>query len=128
MKLKNVLITVDDMERAKEFYCGLMKMDILLEREGNVMLSGGLVLQERSVWERYTQMDIISENNASLIYFEENSIDDFAAELEKRYPETVYIKRPEVAPWGQKIMVFFDPDGNLIEVRDRTDGWHKADM
>lgn len=44
MKLKNVLIVVKDMERAKRFYHDLFGLDVVLENEGNVILTEGLVL------------------------------------------------------------------------------------
>lgn len=51
MKLKNILIVVSDMERAKQFYHELFGLDVILDQEGNAVLTEGLVLQEKTVWE-----------------------------------------------------------------------------
>ena len=51
MKLKNVLIVVDDMERAKAFYRELFGLSVVLDGEERVILTEGLVLQEKRVWE-----------------------------------------------------------------------------
>ena len=37
--------------------------------------------------------------------------------LEKLYPETKYVTRLMAYSWGQKVIRFYDLDGNLIEVR-----------
>ena len=55
MKLKNILITVDDIEEAKKFYHDLFGLDVLLDSDDNVILMEGLVLQERKMWENFLQ-------------------------------------------------------------------------
>ena len=45
--LKNVLIVVDDIEKSIEFYKDLFGLQVILKNEGNVILSEGLVLQDR---------------------------------------------------------------------------------
>ena len=42
MKLKNILIAVHDIERAKTFYKKMFGLDPVLEQEGNVILTEGL--------------------------------------------------------------------------------------
>ena len=36
--------------------------------------------------------------------------------LEKYYPDVKYVNRLMTHSWGQKVIRFYDPDGNLIEV------------
>lgn len=50
MKLKNVLIVVSDLGRAKDFYREMFGLSVVLDGEDNVILTEGLVLQERTVW------------------------------------------------------------------------------
>ena len=50
------------------------------------------------------------------MYFEEHDIDAFAQKLEKLYPLTKYVSELMTHDWGQKVIRFYDPDGNLIEV------------
>lgn len=52
MKLKNVLIVVKDIERARQFYHDLFGLEMILDNDGNMILTEGLVLQE----ERYSAM------------------------------------------------------------------------
>ena len=53
MKLKNILIVVKDMERAKQFYHDLFGLDVILDNNGNVMLTEGLVLQDEKIWKNF---------------------------------------------------------------------------
>ena len=116
MKLKNVLIVVKDMERAKRFYHDLFGLDVVLENEGNVILTEGLVLQDAGIWEETVGGGIIPRNNASELYFEETDIESFAEKLDA-YPEEIqYINRLTQDSQGRKVIRFYDPDGNLIEV------------
>ena len=43
MKLRNVLIVVKDIEKSKKFYHDLFGLDVILDNEGNVILTEGLV-------------------------------------------------------------------------------------
>ena len=43
MKLKNVLIVVDDMEESIRFYKEIFGLQVIVKQEGNVILSEGLV-------------------------------------------------------------------------------------
>ena len=45
MKLKNVLIVVKDIERSKQFYHNLFGLNMVLDNDGNMILTEGLVLQ-----------------------------------------------------------------------------------
>ena len=60
--------------------------------------------------------EIISKNNASELYFEEQDIEAFLEKLDQRYPEIQYVNRLMTHSRGQKVVRFYDLDGNLIEV------------
>ena len=49
MQLKNVLIVVNDIERSKKFYKDIFGLEVILDNEGNVILTGGLVLQDATI-------------------------------------------------------------------------------
>ena len=48
--------------------------------------------------------------------FEEKDIEGFIERLERYYPEVKYVNHLMTHSWGQKVIRFYDPDGNLIEV------------
>ena len=55
MKLKNVLIVVKDIEKSKKFYHDLFGLDVVLDNGSNVILTEGLVLQDRKIWESFLE-------------------------------------------------------------------------
>ena len=116
MKLKNVLIVVKEIERSMRFYRDLFGLEPILDNDGNLILSEGLVLQEEKYWREFLGREIVPENNASELYFEESDIEGFVEKLERCYPEVKYVNRLMTHSWGQKVIRFYDPDGNLIEV------------
>ena len=116
MKRKYVLIVVKDIERSRLFYHDLFGLEMILDNDGNVILTEGLVLQEEKYWKAFLGKDIISENNSCELYFEESDIEGFIEKLEKHYPDVKYVNRLMTHSWGQKVIRFYDPDGNLIEV------------
>lgn len=116
MKLKNVMIVVKDIERSKQFYKKLFGLDVVLEQEGNVILTERLVLQEAKIWENTINQKVQFQNHAMELYFEERNFTEFLEKLE-HYEETVRYAGPVTEyPWGKKILRMYDPDGTLIEV------------
>ncbi len=117
MKLKNILLAVNDIERSKVFYRELFGLTPILEQEGNIILTEGLVLQDARTWEEALGCPVISPNHASELYFEEPDIGRFVKVLKGYKEEIRYAEQLTVLPWGQKRIRIYDPDGNLIEVR-----------
>lgn len=116
MKLKNILIVVKDLERSRKFYHDLFGLDLLLDQDGNLILTEGLVLQDETIWKKFLGRETILENNACELYFEERDLDAFVRKLEVLYPSVRYVNRLMTHSRGQKVVRFYDPDGNLIEV------------
>ena len=53
MKLKNILIAVKDIEKSKQFYHDLFGLDMVLDNDGNMILTEGLVLQDEKIWKEF---------------------------------------------------------------------------
>jgi len=116
MKLKNTLIVVKDIERSRRFYHDLFGLEMILDNDGNMILTDGLVLQEEKYWKEFLGKEVIPESNSCELYFEEPDIEGFIRKLEQYYPDVKYVNRLTTHSWGQKVIRFYDPDGNLIEV------------
>lgn len=116
MRLKNILIVVKDIEKSKQFYHDLFGLGVVLDNDGNLILTEGLVLQDEKIWREFLGKDIIPENNTCELYFEEKDIETFIEKLENLYPSIQYVNRLITHSWGQKVIRFYDLDGNLIEV------------
>ena len=116
MKLKNTLIVVKDIEKARQFYYDLFGLEMLRDNDGNMILTDGLVLQEERYWKEFLKREIIPQSNSCELYFEEADIEGFVENLEKLYPDIQYVNRLMMHSWGQRVVRFYDLDGNLIEV------------
>lgn len=116
MKLKNILIVVKDIEKSRTFYHDLFGIDMVYDNDGNMILTEGLVLQDEKIWKRFLDRDIIPKSNSCELYFEEQDIESFIEKLERLYPTIEYVNHLMTHSWGQRVIRFYDLDGNLIEV------------
>lgn len=116
MRLRNVLIVVSDMDRAIRFYKEIFGLQVILDQDGNVIMSEGLVLQDAKIWQQFLDRELIPKNNMTELYFEEPDIEDFVRKLEESDFEIEFVNKLMTHSWGQKVVRFYDPDGNLIEV------------
>ena len=116
MKLKNVLIVVKDIEKSRKFYHDLFDIDLVLDNDGNMILTEGLVLQDEKIWKSFLDRDIVPKSNSCELYFEEQDIESFVEKLERLYPDIEYVNHLMTHSWGQRVIRFYDLDGNLIEV------------
>ena len=116
MKLKNFLIVVKDIEKSRKFYKDLFGLETVVDYDGNMILTQGLVLQDKKIWKKFLNKDILKNSNSCELYFEEQNIEEFIEKMEKLYPSINYVNKLTVHSWGQKVIRFYDLDGNLIEV------------
>ena len=116
MKLKNILIVVKDIEKSRKFYQDLFGIELVLDNDGNMILTEGLVLQDEKIWKSFLDRDIVPKSNSCELYFEEQDIESFIEKLERLYPSIEYVNRLMTHSWGQRVIRFYDLDGNLIEV------------
>ena len=116
MKYKGILIVVADCQRALRFYRDMFGFELVQDNDGNMELSGGVYLQEEKYWKKFIGRDIEPQNNRAELYFEEEDIEAFLRKLEALYPQTEYVHPLMTHSWGQRVVRFYDPDGNMIEV------------
>ena len=120
MRLKNFLLVVEDIDRSIQFYTELFGLYVVSRFEGNVILTEGLVLQERKNWETLIEKEAELGGNASVLYFVENNLEAFQEKLENSSFEINYLHKLKVYEWGQKAIRLYDPDGHLIEIGEMT--------
>ena len=121
MSLKNVLIVVDNIDESIDFYEELFGLRVITRLEGNVIMSEGLVLQDAGIWKESMQIQTIPYNNMTELYFEDNDIEGVVKKLESGRYEVRYATALTELDGGQKLVRFYDPSGNLIEVRTPWD-------
>lgn len=116
MKLKNILIVVNDIEKSKAFYRDLFGLQVVTDFGGNVILTEGLVLQDREIWEKFIGKEIIKGGNDAELYFEENDMESFLKKLEQSSYPVEYVNSLMEHDWGQRVIRIYDPDWHVIEI------------
>ena len=117
MKLKNVLLAVNDIEKSIEFYKEFFGLQVLLNQDGNVILTEGLVLQDKKIWQECVGENVTTPNYAMLLYFEEKNIELFWEKISS-YDKDIKIITPlTMNESEQKMLRICDFDGHVIEVR-----------
>ena len=117
MKLKNVLVVVDDMEESVRFYQKMFGLQVIMKQEGNTILSEGLVLQDVKVWVDDIGLFTIPYSNTSESYFEDKDVEGLVDKLTSSDILVRFQTDLTELGGGQKMVRFYDPSGNLIEVR-----------
>ena len=69
MKLKNILIVVNDIEKSKRFYEELFGLRVITDFGENVILTEGLVLQQRDVWQDGIGKEVKFGGHDAELYF-----------------------------------------------------------
>ena len=109
------------MEKAITFYEEVIGDRVAFDFGENVQFEGGFALQEIEKWmEMIHTDDVRSKSNDAELYFEEKDFDKFLEYL-KEFSEIQYVHPVEEAPWGQRIVRFYDPDFHIIEVGEPMD-------
>ena len=104
MSLKNVLIIVDNIDKSIDFYEELFGLRVITRLEGNVRYDS-------------TKIHTTPHNNMTELYFEDNDIEGIIKKLESGKYVVSYVTDLMELEGGQKLVRFYDPSGNLIEVR-----------
>lgn len=115
MRYCSALFAVRSMEAAKTFYREVLGQKIILDHGANVTFEGGFALQEDFAGLVGFPEDKVRWKpwNGEL-YFETEDLDTDAARVREAGAELVHDVKEY--PWGQRVLRFFDPDGNLIEL------------
>lgn len=121
MKLKNILIVVDDIEKSKTFYKDLFGLFVITDFGENVILSEGLVLQERKLWEQFINRTVETGGCDAELYFEENDMEAFVRRLADSEHEIQYVNEMMEHSWGQRVIRIYDPDKHIIEIGESLD-------
>lgn len=117
MKLKNVLLVVSDIEKSKKFYEELFGLQVITDFGENVILTEGLVLQQKDVWQNGIKKEISFGGHDAELYFEERDIDGFLAKFQNSDWKTTFVNEETPDhPWGGRVLRIYDPDRHVIEI------------
>lgn len=116
MTYSGALISVQDIQRSKQFYQELFGLKVMYDYGINIAFEGGLGLQQDFDWlVNISKEDILHQSNNFEFCFEEEAFDDFVARLKER-SDLRLVHDVKEYPWGQRVIRFYDPDSHIIEV------------
>lgn len=121
MRLKNILLVVEDIDKSVNFYKELFGLQIVNDFDGNVILTEGLVLQERKIWEKFIEQTTYYGGCDAELYFVENDMDEFLKKLETSSFEISIVHPLIEHDWGQRVIRIYDPDRHVIEIGEDLD-------
>lgn len=115
MKFKCSLITVNEINRSREFYEKVLDQKVKVDFGENVTYHGDFAIHLKSHFQGLIDnVDIKTRSNNFELYFEHDDIEQFVDRLNS-YGVT-YVHAVREQPWRQKVVRFYDPDENIIEV------------
>ncbi len=118
MKYICPLLVVEDMKRSRNFYCQVLKCQVIADFGTNITFAGSFSLQTKDSWAGFINKepkDISFNGKDSELYFEEEDLDVFLTHLQS-FANIEYLHQVVEHPWGQRVIRFFDPDHHIIEV------------
>lgn len=115
MKFICPLITVSDMATARHFYENILKLKVKYDFGENVTYDGDFAIHLQAHFQcLIDQKKIVSGGNNFELYFEDDHPEKIIEQLEQHQIELVHDLREQ--PWRQRVVRFYDPDQNIIEV------------
>ncbi|MFS0562456.1 VOC family protein [Terribacillus sp. 179-K 1B1 HS] len=118
MNFASVRIITDDVDRLVEFYEKVM--GVSAERPAPVfaelvMPSCTLAIGHSQTSQLFGAGSVVSANNQTVII--EFRVDDVEAEYARlKLFVDDWVKEPTTMPWGNRSVLFRDPDGNLVNL------------
>ena len=116
MKYTCMLISVADINAARNFYEDLFRLEVFQDYGRNIAFTCGLALQQDFDWlVNLPKEKVLNKSNNAEIVYEEQDFDGFLNKL-KEYPDIEYLGEVLEHSWGQRVIRFYDLDGHIIEV------------
>lgn len=115
MKYICSLITVSDINRSRNFYENLLNQKVKYDFGENVTFHGDFAIHLQSHFkELIDNKEILHGGNNFELYFEYDNVEQIVKELKANNISFVHEIREQ--PWRQKVVRFYDPDKNIIEI------------
>ena len=115
MKYICSLITVSDIKRSREFYENLLNQKIKFDFGENITFHGDFAIHLKSHFQQLIDnKEITHGGNNFELYFENDNLEEIVTKLKHNKVKFVHEIREQ--PWRQKVVRFYDPDKNIIEI------------
>ncbi|MCK9245066.1 MAG: VOC family protein [Candidatus Neomarinimicrobiota bacterium] len=115
MKYVCPLIAVSDIRRSRDFYENLLGQKVKYDYGENVTFQGDFTIHLLSHYQALIDnKEIRTGGNNFELYFEYDDIEEIVKKLKESNVTFVHEIREQ--PWRQKVVRFYDPDENIIEI------------
>jgi catechol 2,3-dioxygenase-like lactoylglutathione lyase family enzyme len=115
MKFICSLVTVNDINRSRNFYETILNQKVKFDFGQNVTFHGDFAIHEKSHFKTLIDNSEIKTNcNNFELYFEFNDLEQIVERLTAF--GVIFIHNIREQPWRQKVVRFYDPDGHIIEI------------
>lgn len=115
MKYICSLITVSDIKRSRNFYENILNQKVKYDFGENVTFHGDFAIHLQSHFKALIDnKEIQTGGNNFELYFEYDNVEDIVKTLKDN--NIVFVHEIREQPWRQKVVRFYDPDKNIIEI------------
>jgi catechol 2,3-dioxygenase-like lactoylglutathione lyase family enzyme len=115
MKYMASLIVVRDIQKSRYFYETILEQKVKIDFGENITSHGDFSIHLKEHFQGVIQGSVNQgRHNNSELYFEHDELDELSKRLEEEGAD--FLHKIMEQPWRQKVMRFYDYDGNLIEV------------
>lgn len=115
MKFICSLIMVNDIKRSRDFYENVLGQKVKFDFGENITFHGDFAIHLKTHFqELIDNKEIKTRCHNFELYFEDDNIEQIVERLNAYGIAFVHTTREQ--PWRQKVVRFYDPDENIIEV------------
>ena len=115
MKFVCSLTVVSDIKRSRIFYENILKQKVKYDFGENICFEGDFAIHLKSHFSNLIgNKEILLGGNSSELYFEDDNLEELIQRI--RDHDVKIIHEIKEQPWKQRVIRFYDPDNNIIEV------------
>lgn len=114
MKFICPLLVVNSIAEARKFYEEVLGQTVKYDYGENVTFHGDFAIHEKNHFEDLLGERVKPRSNSCELYFEDENPEKIAAKLKAE--GVTFVHDILEQPWRQRVIRFYDPDGNLVEV------------
>ena len=108
------LITVEEMERSRNFYENVLGQKVISDYGQNIGFEGFAIHLRTHYKMLIDNKEVVACGNNFELYFEYDDVEQMVEKLKSEKVEFVHELREQ--PWKQFVVRFYDPDKNIIEI------------
>jgi len=123
IKFMGPLLVVEDLQRSRIFYEGLLGMKVQNDFGVNVSFEGNLAIHLKEHFQGLLggpeRFPVVFGAHYGEMYFESDEMEAVLLRLKQAGVE--FIHELVEQPWGQRVMRFYDPDRHVIEIGEQME-------